>query len=91
MAVDREISFLASFDVKQRIMREKKKFCYGGERERRGSGVRMPEKEIYIRMNFSGLSLVLKKEKDCDFKRHLSWVGYTPLVEVNQAILAWSF
>ena len=39
----------------------------------------------------SGLSLVLNKEKDCDCKRHLSWVGYTPLVEVNQAILAWSF
>ena len=47
MAVDREISFLASFDVKQRIMREKKTFCYGGERERRGWGVRMPEREIY--------------------------------------------
>ena len=54
-------------------MREKKTFCYRGERERRGWGVRMPDKEIYKNdmealfygvklLNFSGLSLVLKKE-----------------------------
>ena len=53
-------------------MREKKTFCYRGERERRGWGVRMPDKEIYKNdmealfygvklLNFSGLSLVLKK------------------------------
>ena len=83
-------------------MREKKHFVTE-EKERGGGGeLTMPDKEIYKNntealfyrvklVNFSGLSLVLNKEKDCDCKRHLSWVGYTPLVEVNQAILAWSF
>ena len=56
---------------------------YNNDKEALFQGVRL--------IIFSGLSLVLNKEKDCDFKRHLSWVGYTPLVEVNQAILAWSF
>ena len=62
-------------------MREKKTFCYRGERERRGWGVRMPDKEICKNdmealfygvklLNFSGLSLVLKKEKACDCIRH---------------------
>ena len=56
---------------------------YNNDKEALFQGVRL--------IIFSGLSLVLNKEKDCDFKRHLSWVGYTPLVEVNQAILAWSY
>ena len=56
---------------------------YNNDKEALFQGVRL--------IILSGLSLVLNKEKDCDFKRHLSWVGYTPLVEVNQAILAWSF
>ena len=44
---------------------------------------------VLLRISFlSGLSLALNKE-GCDW--HLSQTRYTPLVEVNQAIKAWSF
>ena len=48
---------------------------YNNDKEALFQGVRL--------IIFSGLSLVLNKEKDCDFKRHLSWVGYTPLRKSN--------